>query len=150
MTPATTRSGSISARAWTAAIRSTCGSPRPTAGRSASLQRYRYADNPDYLADLEAIVAMPPGAASIDYFIGEAAWLRRGWGTAMIEAGVAELWQADPAATAVVVPVGAGNVASGRTLERAGFRRVAAGLLAPDNPIDGPEHFIYRIDRPVL
>ena len=47
----------------------------------------------------------------------------------------------------VIVPINVANVASQRLLERASFRVVARGLLAPDNPVDGPEHVIYRIDR---
>ncbi len=43
--------------------------------------------------------------------------------------------------------VHAENRASWRVLERAGFRRVVAGYMTPDNPIDTAHHFIYRLDR---
>jgi aminoglycoside 6'-N-acetyltransferase len=46
------------------------------------------------------------------------------------------------------VSVVAANVASWRALEKAGFRRVAAGELEPDNPVDDPQHYMLRIDRP--
>ena len=35
-----------------------------------------------------------------------------------------------------------------RAVERAGFRRVAAGELTPDNPIDNRDHYVYQVDRP--
>jgi aminoglycoside 6'-N-acetyltransferase len=54
-----------------------------------------------------------------------------------------------PDAPAVIVPVVVGNTASWRMLERVGFRRVAQGPLTPDNPIDEPEHYVYRFDRPL-
>lgn len=47
-----------------------------------------------------------------------------------------------------VVPIFAGNRASWRALEKAGFIRIAEGDLVPDNPIDPPLHVIYRLDRP--
>jgi aminoglycoside 6'-N-acetyltransferase len=43
--------------------------------------------------------------------------------------------------------VAAGNVASRRALERAGFVRVAAGPLTPDNPIDPPDHVVHLARR---
>ncbi len=46
------------------------------------------------------------------------------------------------------MPVAAGNRASWRALERAGFTRIAAGPLPPDNPIDPPDHVVYRLMRP--
>jgi aminoglycoside 6'-N-acetyltransferase len=36
----------------------------------------------------------------------------------------------------IVVPIVAGNRASWRALEKAGFVRIAEGDLAPDNPVD--------------
>ena len=61
---------------------------------------------------------------------------------------VARTWADHPDAGEIVVPVVAGNAASWRALERAGFARIAAGELEPDNPIDPPGHFIYAIRRP--
>jgi Acetyltransferase (GNAT) domain len=48
----------------------------------------------------------------------------------------------------VLVAVVAANVASWRALEKAGLKRVAEGPMPPDNPIDDPLHYIYRVDRP--
>ena len=112
------------------------------------LQRYRFADNPAYLDELAPLLSIPGAALSIDYFVGEPTALRRGLGSAMIAAAVAAIWRDHPAAPSVVVPVCASNVASWRTLEQAGFRRVATGLLAPDNLIDSWDHVVYEVDRP--
>jgi aminoglycoside 6'-N-acetyltransferase len=112
------------------------------------IQRYTFADNPGYIAELAPLIAVPGAALSIDYFIGEPDALRRGVGSAMIRAAVASIWRNYPSAPMVVVPVVAANTASWRVLERAGFRRVAEGPLAPDNPVDDWAHFVYRIERP--
>ena len=111
------------------------------------LQRYRFGDNPGYRDDLAALLEVPDDALSIDYFIAEPSVLRQGFGSAMIRAAVASIWSDCPAAPSIVVPVSIANAASWRTLERAGFMRVARGPLTPDNPIDSPDHVIYRIER---
>jgi len=33
-------------------------------------------------------------------------------------------------------------------LEKVGFRRIGEAQLEPDNPIDPPLHYVYRLDRP--
>lgn len=100
------------------------------------IQRYALADEPRYVAELSRLCEVPAAAISVDYLIGEPDMRGRGLGAAMI----AELTRGAD----VIVPVAAGNVASWRTLERAGFSRVAAGELEPDNPIDPPLHYVYR------
>ena len=65
----------------------------------------------------------------------------------MIRTALASTWRDYADAPCVVVPVCMANIASWKALERAGFRRVAEGLLAPDNPIDPWDHYVYRIDR---
>lgn len=112
------------------------------------IQRYRIDDNPEYLAELGQVYPTPPGALSADYFIGEPAFRGRGLGAAMISELVADSWSAYPDATVVVIPVCAGNRASWRALELAGFERVAEGELAPDNPIDPRDHVIYACSSP--
>ncbi|GAA4071009.1 MULTISPECIES: GNAT family N-acetyltransferase [Actinomadura] len=112
------------------------------------VQRCRLADYPDYLADLAAIVDVPDGAFSIDYLIGEPGLTGRGLGTRMLTAFVRRTWDDHPDATSVVVPVVAANRASWRALEKAGLHRVGEGDLEPDNPVDDPAHYVYRIDRP--
>ena len=120
-----------------------------TGGRPFGLvQRYRIADEPEYLDELAPVVDVPPRALSIDYLIGEPDVRGGGAGTAMLRAFVADSWAAYPDADAVLVPVAAGNVASWRALEKAGFTRVAEGPLTPDNPIDPPDHVVYLLRRP--
>ena len=111
------------------------------------IQRYRFGAYPQYMAELAHIVEVPAEATSIDYLIGPQNALGRGLGTAMIAQFVVLTWRDDPATPSVIVPVQADNRASWRALECAGFARVAQGDVAPDNPIDRPLHFIYRIAR---
>jgi len=113
------------------------------------LQRYTFADNPTYIAELAHLIDAPGAALSIDYFLGEPDLLGRGLGSAMIRAAVDAIWRDHPNAPSVIVPVSRANVASWRALEGAGFTLAATGLLAPDNPIDDGEHRVYRIERPV-
>lgn len=120
-----------------------------TAGsRFGLIQRYAIASYPEYVAELSAIYPLPAGALSVDYLIGEPTHRGRGLGAAMIATLVAASWAAYPDATAVLVPMHVDNTASWRAVQRAGFRRVAAGELAPDNPVDSREHYLYRVDRP--
>lgn len=112
------------------------------------VQRCRLADYPDYLNELAAVTAVPPGAVTVDYLIGEPDRVGRGLGTRMIRAMVERTWTDLPDAACVLVPVPEGNRASWRALEKAGLVRVAEGDLEPDNPIDGPAHVVYRVDRP--
>jgi aminoglycoside 6'-N-acetyltransferase len=112
------------------------------------VQRCLLADYPEYVAELAPVVPVPEGAVSIDYLIGDLRQVGRGLGPAMIRAVIERTWTEMPAATCVLVPVVAANRASWRALEKAGLRRVAEGELEPDNPIDDPAHYVYRIDRP--
>jgi aminoglycoside 6'-N-acetyltransferase len=106
------------------------------------------ADYPEYLAELEPILAVPDGAASIDYLLGDAGLVGRGMGTAMIRAFVERIWESEHGVACIIVPVNSANPASWRALRSAGFRLVARGDLEPDNPIDDPQHEILQIDRP--
>lgn len=69
------------------------------------IQRYRIADYPEDLALLAALVEIPPGSISIDYYVGDAQHTGQGLGTAMISAFVAKCRADLPDATAIVVPV---------------------------------------------
>ena len=111
------------------------------------IQRYPIAAYAEYVEELGRVCDVPPGALSIDYLIGEPDARGHGVGSAMIRAFVAESWTAHPTARDVVVPVAAGNRASWRALEKAGFRRIAEGPMEPDNPIDPPDHVVYAIVR---
>ena len=112
------------------------------------LQRSRISDYPEDLVELSQIVDVPPGAVGIDYFIADPNLRGRGLGARLIRTAVSRTWADYPDASAVIVPVVAANVASWRALEKAGLRRIAEGLMTPDNPIDDPLHYVYRIDRP--
>ncbi|MEP6826159.1 MAG: GNAT family N-acetyltransferase [Ramlibacter sp.] len=112
------------------------------------IQRLRLAAYPPYLDELAPILAIPAGAWSIDYLVGEPAATGQGTGTEMIRQFTQQLWRDAPQATCLIVPVHAANRHSWRALERAGFDRAASGLLTPDNPADSGDHHIYRIDRP--
>lgn len=114
------------------------------------LQRSVIADYPDDLAEFAAIVDVPDGAVELDYLIGDASLRGRGLGSRLIAGAVESTWAAYPAAPAVLVAVVSANAASWRALEKAGFRRVAEGPVEPDNPIDDPLHYVYRVDRPAV
>jgi len=110
-------------------------------------QRFRVDSYADYRNEVATLTDVPPGTSSIDYLIGPEDAIGRGWGTELIRTFTARLWRDDPGATSIIVPVHAENRASWRVLERAGFLRVVAGYMTPDNPIDTAHHFIYRLDR---
>ncbi len=112
------------------------------------IQRYPIHAYPDYVAELTGVCALPQRALSVDYLIGEPPARGRGLGAAMVSTCVADGWTTYPDAHDVVVPVSVGNRASWRTLERAGFRRVAEGHLVPDNPVDPLDHYVYAVRRP--
>lgn len=112
------------------------------------LQRSVISDYPEDLDEFGSIVDVPPGAVELDYLIGAADLRGRGLGSTMIAALVQDTWSVHPGAPAVLVAVVAANTASWRALEKAGLHRIAEGPMTPDNPVDDPLHFIYRIDRP--
>jgi len=114
------------------------------------IQCSRYADHAKYRAELTPLVEVPQGAVSVDYLIGDPTLVGRGLGTAMLDGFVERIWSADPGASCVIVPVCSANEASWRALQSVGFRLVARGELAPDNPIDDPLHEILRLDRPAV
>jgi aminoglycoside 6'-N-acetyltransferase len=111
------------------------------------VQRCRLADYAEYLAELAPVVEVPAEAMSIDYLIGEPEDVGHGLGPRLIAAMIEKTWADFPAASCVIVPVVAANRASWRALEKAGLRRVAEGAIKPDNPVDDPLHYVYRVDR---
>lgn len=112
------------------------------------LQRAVISDYPEDLAEFSAVVDVPDGAVELDYLIGDAALRGRGLGSRMIALAVRSAWSDYPTAPAVLVAVVAANIASWRALEKAGLRRIAQGPMEPDNPVDDPLHYVYRVDRP--
>ncbi|HEV7168590.1 MAG TPA: GNAT family N-acetyltransferase [Micrococcaceae bacterium] len=119
----------------------TCGEP------IGLVQCCFWSDYPDYAQELAALLTVPASALTIDYLIGPLERTGRGLGTAMIAEFIEHIWNTEPAASAIIVPVVAVNRASWRTLEKCGFHRVAAGNMTPDNPVDDPLHVVYRLDR---
>ncbi|GAB7192836.1 GNAT family N-acetyltransferase [Kineococcus sp. NUM-3379] len=118
-------------------------------GRPVGLfQRCRIADYPEDLEDLGPVVDVPAGAAELDYLIGEPGLTGHGLGPRLIAFAAERTWADLPDTPCIVVPVVAANRASWRALEKAGFRRIAEGDIEPDNPVDDPLHFVYRLDRP--
>ena len=112
------------------------------------LQRSVIRDYPDELAQFSAVVDVPGGAVELDYLIAEAAMRGRGLGSRLIEMAVDGTWSDYPKAPAVLVAVVAANTASWRALEKAGLTRIAEARMEPDNPVDEPLHYVYRVDRP--
>jgi aminoglycoside 6'-N-acetyltransferase len=112
------------------------------------LQRSLIRDYPEDLAEFEAVVDVPDGAIELDYLIADAALRGRGLGSRMIASMVQATWSDYTATPTVLVAVVAANTASWRALEKAGLSRVAEGAMSPDNPVDDPLHYIYRVDRP--
>jgi aminoglycoside 6'-N-acetyltransferase len=112
------------------------------------IQYSRYEDYPEYIEELAPVVTVPDHAVTIDYLIGDPTLTGRGLGTAIISEFVARIWETNPQATCIIVPVSSANQASWRALLAAGFRLVARGELEPDNPIDDRRHEILRVDRP--
>ena len=117
-------------------------------GRPVGLvQRSVIADYPGELADFAVLVDVPDGAVEIDYLIADPARRGRGLGSRMIAALITDTWRALPHTHTVLVSVVATNIASWRALEKVGLTRVGVGDMEPENPLDPPLHFIYRIDR---
>lgn len=118
------------------------------------LQRSVIADYPSELVEFASLLdaaglgPVPEGAVELDYLLGDPAFRGCGIGAAMIRAAVERVWAELPGTSTVLVAVVAANLASWRTLERAGLTRIAEGPLTPDNPVDGPLHYLYRADRP--
>jgi aminoglycoside 6'-N-acetyltransferase len=112
------------------------------------IQRYPIDAYAEYVEELSTVCALPAGALSVDYLIGEPDLRGRGLGATLIAAVVDQSWPRYPRADDVIVPVSAGNRASWRALERAGFRRIAEGDMQPDNPRDSLKHYVYRLQRP--
>lgn len=111
------------------------------------VQRNRIWDYAYEHSELVALSEMPQDALTTDYFIGEVATTGKGIGTWMIQEFTELCFTDCPSASAIIVPVIAGNPASWRALKAAGYERIAKGHIPPDNPVDDGWHVIYRRDR---
>jgi aminoglycoside 6'-N-acetyltransferase len=99
---------------------------------------------PEEVAEFAPFVAVPTDAMTIDYLVGSPDDVGRGLGSALVRALADDTLAVHPGCGQLLVPVAAGNVASGRVLEKAGFVFVTVARAAPDNPVDPPEHRVYR------
>jgi aminoglycoside 6'-N-acetyltransferase len=82
-----------------------------------------------------------PNLRAVDLWIGEAADLGKGYGTAMMRLALERCF-ADPDVAAVLVDPLAANTRAHRFYERLGFRFVERRRFGDD------ECFVYRLDRP--
>lgn len=109
------------------------------------IQCYRHADHPDW----DRAVGVP-GAAGIDYFIGEERQCGRGLGTAVITAFTPLVFGFYPDTTVIVATPQRDNRASCRALEKAGFTLLHQRVLDSDDPSDSGVAAIYLLRRPDL
>ena len=82
------------------------------------LQTYRISDHPDY----NALVKADADTAGVDLFIGEADYLHRGFGTAMLRKFVQEVIFSDDSYSHCVIGPEPGNLAAIRCYEKVGFQ----------------------------
>lgn len=107
------------------------------------IQRYRNRDHPEWEAQVQV-----PGAAGIDYYIGEPDLIGRGLGPELISQFVEQLFRDYPDVDRVVVGVLEENRQSWRALEKAGFQRLRAQHLDSADPWDRGPGFLYMRSRP--
>jgi aminoglycoside 6'-N-acetyltransferase len=106
------------------------------------VQRYRHRDDEAW----DRAIGIP-GAAGIDYYIGDETLIGRGIGTAVISAFARGLFDDYLDIDCVVAAPQQANVASWRALEKAGFDRVWSGQLDSDDPSDAGPAFVYVLYR---
>ncbi|BDI23155.1 GNAT family N-acetyltransferase [Herbiconiux sp. L3-i23] len=111
------------------------------------IQWYAMSDEPEYVDVLSSVIPILDGDMSLDYLIGEADALGHGAAAVMIRLAADEIWHDVPSAHRIIVPVHATNRASWRSLENAGFRRIAEGELEPDFATDDHRHVLYSATR---
>ncbi len=102
---------------------------------------------PDELTEYAGQIDVPTDAMTIDYLVGDPADIGHGLGSVLVAALATDTFAAHPDAGCLLVPVAVGNRASHRVLEKAGFRFVGHARATPDNPVDPPDHRVYRRDR---
>jgi aminoglycoside 6'-N-acetyltransferase len=107
------------------------------------IQCYRHEDYPDW----DRAVGIP-GAAGLDYLIGEPAQCGRGFGPAAITFLVPHVFGLYPEIAAIVAVPQAANYASRHALEKAGFSLVREAELDSDDPSDAGPSAVYALPRP--
>ncbi|HEY2222522.1 GNAT family N-acetyltransferase [Actinomycetospora sp.] len=98
----------------------------------------------DEVAEFRPFITVPADAMTIDYLVGAPGDVGRGLGSALVRALADDTLATHPTCGQLLVPVAAGNRASQRVLEKAGFVFVTAARVEPDNPVDPPEQRVYR------
>lgn len=83
-----------------------------------------------------------PNLRAIDIWIGEAAWLGKGYGTRIMKEAIARCFK-DPAVTAILVDPLASNVRAHRFYERLGFQFNGTRTFGVDRC------HVYRLERKV-
>lgn len=107
-------------------------------------QRSFWHDYPDEVAEFAPFLLVPPDAMTIDYLVGAPGDVGRGRGSDLVRALADDTLATHPSCGQLLVPVAAGNVASQRVLEKAGFVFVTVARVEPDNPVDPPEQRVFR------
>jgi len=103
------------------------------------IQTYAISDYPDY----SAYVQVEEGAAGVDLFIGEADYIHRGLGSAILTGFLREVIFGTTDATCCVLGPEPQNKVAIRAYEKAGFRYLKT-IQLPDEP--EPE-YLMRIER---
>lgn len=108
------------------------------------IQRYLTRDHPTWDRQMQL-----PGAAGIDYYIGEPHLIGHGMGPGLISGFVEQFFRDYLDADCVAVGVLQENRASWRALEKAGFKRLRTQHLESDDPWDrGPGYLYVRWRSP--
>lgn len=81
-----------------------------------------------------------PNLRAIDIWIGEAAYLGKGYGTRMMQLAIAQCF-ADPLVTAILIDPLASNTRAHRFYERLGFQFIEPRWFGQD------DCFVYRLNR---
>lgn len=105
------------------------------------VEHYRIADHPEWDAQIDI-----PGAAGVDYGIGDPADRGRGLGTELLVTLVDEAFDAYPDCTCVVAAPKSANRASCGVLEAIGMSLVRTTHLTGEWPEEG-DSSIYRVTR---
>lgn len=95
------------------------------------IQWYRLDDFAEYARQIGEIST---GAAGIDFFLGEPAWLGRGFGTRAVERFTTQIVLRQPGISRVIGGPAVTNARSIRVFEKAGFRR-GREVAVPGEPV---------------
>jgi RimJ/RimL family protein N-acetyltransferase len=106
------------------------------------IQCYRHRDSPEW----DRTIGIP-GAAGVDYLIGEADRCGHGIGTAAISAFTGVVFTLFPEVSVIVSVPQRDNRASCRALEKAGFTLSHEGMIDSADPSDSGVAAVYVLHR---